>query len=296
VPDELEMAITDLRVEYGVARQLCKVIQMGSATAGIPIRTAGVTAYFTAEQGSPTASDMTWGQAQLVAKNLSAETRITTQLAEDAIVDIAAIVADEHAWAFAAKEDNCFINGDGTSTYGGIVGLIPKFEAAYATLAGVHIHAGAGNAADAFTEVLSADLTGVMGKCPSYARANAKWLINPTGDCTVFDRLMAAAGGNNTITLAGSIQPAYLGKRRVISEQMPGASTDFSNKVMLMYGDFSKACFFGDRRGITIQVLRELYAVSGQIAVLGTERFDINVAYAIGDTSAAGSVVALVGV
>lgn len=296
VPDEMEGAITDLRVEYGIARRLCKVFPMGSDTMVIPIRTAGVTAQFTAEQGAPTASDMTWGQATLVAKNLMAETRITTQLAEDAVVDIAAIVADEHAWAFAAKEDQCFINGDGTSTYGGIVGLIPKFEAAYSTLAGVHIHAGSANAADAFTEVTAAELSGVMAKCPTYARNGARFLINPSGDSLVFERLMAAGGGNTTVTLAGQITPAYLGKVRTVAEVMPGSATDFSNKVMMMYGDFSKACFFGDRRGITIQPLYETYAVNGQIGILGTERFDVNVQYAIGDTTSAGSVVALVGV
>lgn len=294
VPDEMEAAITDLRVEYGAARRLCRIIPMGSAVTTIPIRTAGVTAYFTNEQGSPTASDMTWGQAELVAKNLMAETRITTQLAEDAVIDIAAIVADEHALAFAAKEDACMLLGDGTSTYGGIRGINTMFEALPTTMKGAFVCATA--TADTFAEVAAGDLSSVMAKLPSYARAGAVWLGSPASDEAIFSRLMAAGGGNTITTLQGGTGLTYLGRRREVNEYMPSdPSADLSNKVILLYGDFKRACLLGDRRGITIQVLRELYAVSGQIAILGTERFDFNCQYAVGDTTAAGSVCALIG-
>ncbi len=294
VPDELEAAITDLRVTYGAARRLCRIIPMGSATVQIPVRTAGVTAYFVNEQGAPTASDMTWGQAGLVAKNLSAETRITTQLAEDAVVDIAAIVADEHALAFAAKEDACMLLGDGTSTYGGIRGINTMFEALPTTMKGAFVCATA--TADTFGEVAATDLSSVMAKLPSYARSGAVWLGSPASDDAIFSRLMAAGGGNTLMTLQGGSGSTYLGKRREVNEYMPSdASADLSNKVIMLYGDFKKACFLGDRRGISIQVLRELYAVNGQIAILGTERFDFNCQFAVGDTTAAGSVCALIG-
>ena len=76
------------------------------------------------------------------------------------------------------------------------------------------------------------------------------------------------------VFVAGGLK---FGKPREINEYMPSdGSADLSNKVIVLYGDFKKACFLGDRRGITIQVLRELYAASGQISVLGTERFDFN--------------------
>ena len=294
VPDEMEAAITDLRVLYGAARRLCRIIPMGSAVTSIPVRTAGVTSYFVNEQGAPTAADMTWGQAQLVAKNLAAETRITTQLAEDAVIDIAAIVADEHAQSFAAKEDACMLVGDGTSTYGGIRGINTMFEALPTTMKGAYVCATA--TADTFAEVAAADLSNVMAKLPSYARPGAVWLGSPASDEGVFGRLLAAGGGNTIQTLMGSTTGMYLGKRREVNEYMPSdASADLSNKVIVLYGDFKKACFLGDRRGITIQVLRELYAVNGQIAILGTERFDFNCQYAVGDTSAAGSITALIG-
>lgn len=296
VPDEMESAIVDMRLQYGAARRLCKVIPMGSAAVTVPVRTAGVTSYFVAEQGSPTANDPTWGQAQLVAKSLKTETRFTQELEEDAVIDIGAFVVDELALSQAAMEDNCWLNGDGTSTYGGMTGLITLLEAGYSTLASCHIHSGTGNANDTFAEVLAADLTTVMGKCPSYAKSAGKWLASPVGDSMVFGRLMAAGGGNTIQTLQGGFGQMYLGYMRETCEYMPaGASTDYSNKVLVLFGDYSKACLFGDRRGITVQVLRELYAQSGIISVLATSRFDINNQYAVGNTTTAGPVVALIG-
>ena len=293
VPDELETAITDLRVTYGVARKICRIVPMGSAACQIPVRTAGTTAYFVAEKTAGTASDMTWGQAELVAKNLNAETRISTNLAEDAVIDIAALVADEHAQAFAAKEDGCMVVGDGTSTYGGIRGLNTLFEAAYSTLKGCYACA---TNTDSPQEVIASEISGLMGKLPSYARSRAVHLASPTFDEMIFSRLMAAGGGNTTITLAGQIIPQYLGKPREVNEYMPSDSTaDLTNKVISLYGAFGMACLIGDRRGITIQVLREVLAQSGQIVILGTERFDFNGQFAIGDTTAPGPVVALIG-
>ena len=50
----------------------------------------------------------------------------------------------------------------------------------------------------------------------------------------------------------------------------------------------------GDRRGMTISRSTEYKFAEDQIAIKGTERFDINV-HNTGDTSTAGSVVALMG-
>lgn len=295
VPDSLEAAIINLRVQYGAARRLCRIIPMGSASTTIPVRTGGTTAYFGGENPDTGVkeSEMSWGQAELVAKNLNALTRISNNLIEDAVIDVGAMVADEHAYAFAGKEDACMVIGDGSSTYGGIMGLNKLFEANYSTLKGC---IAAASNTDTPQEIIAAELSSVMGRLPSYARVGATWLSSPTFDEMIFSRLMAAGGGNTTITLAGDITPAYLGKRREINEFMPSDSTaDLTNLVAILYGNFKPACLIGDRRGIIIQVLREKYAEYNQIGVLGTERIDMNFRHAIGDSTKAGSVCALIG-
>lgn len=290
VPDVLEGAIIDLRAEYGVARRLAEFVPLSSGTVEYPVRKTGTTAYFPGEQTATTESDMAWGQAHLAAKEVSALSRISQSLAEDAIIDLGAKIADEHAYAFAVKEDSCLIDGDGTSTYGGIVGLKSKLETA--SMAGIYTCA---SNTDTPAEVIAGELSGLMAKLPSYARKGAAFMTSPEFDELIFGRLMALAGGNTTVTLAGETTAAYLGKARVVCEPCYSDPTaDLTGKAIAFYGNFKQGILFGERRGITVQILRERYAEYRHIGVIGTERIDIN-CHGVGDTGTRGPIVALIG-
>ena len=290
VPTEMSQAIIDLREQYGIARRLVRVLPMSSDSLIAPRRTGGVTAYFVGENQQVTDSDKGWDQVQLNAKKLAALSKISIEYAQDAIIDVAGDLANEMAYAFAAKEDDCYLNGDGTSTYGGIVGIRT------AIIDGTHT-ASAINAAmghDTFAEVDADDLLSIVGTLPEYATAGARWLISKRGKALVFDALVAAAGGNNMTDLAGRRVNAYLGDEVVVSQKMPTSTGTLASVSMLLYGHFELASTMGDRAGFNVQVLRERYAEYGQIGVLGFERFDL-VNHDLGDTSNAGPVVALVG-
>jgi HK97 family phage major capsid protein len=290
VPSEMSTAIIDLREQYGVARRLLRVMPMGSDTLMVPRRTGGVTAYFVGENAEVTASDKAWDQVQLSAKKLGALSKLSMEYAEDAVIDVAADLANEMAYAFAVKEDECWLNGDGTSTYGGMFGIRTKI------IDGTHtagaIDAGSNN--DTFAEINADDILSVIGALPVYAEANAKWLVSKRGKALMFDALTSAAGGNNMMDLAGRRVNQYLGDEIVVSQAMPTVTTDLSNVAMALYGDFSLASTMGDRRGFNVMVLRERFAELGQVGVLGFERFDI-VNHDLGSTTAAGPVVALIG-
>ncbi len=290
VPDEMETAIIDLRDEYGVARQLARVRQMGSNTRNIPRRAGGITAYFVNEDNSGvTAADKGWENVGLNAKTLAALGIMSNDYVEDAVIDVADDFAGEMALAFATKEDECFINGDGTSTYGGMNGLVTKFQAtAYAS------RVDAASAHDTAAEIDSSDLTSTMGSVRKYAKNGAVWLCSSTFEDVIFGRLKAAGGGNTMTDLAGRPIPSYLGYPIITSESMLSALTAQNDKVMVMFGNFSMSSSFGARRGITVQILRERYAEKLQIGVLGSERFDI-VNHDLGTTSVKGPVAALLG-
>jgi len=292
VPDSMEQAIIDLRQQYGVARALCRIVPMGTAGVTMPIKLSGTTAYFQGDTDTMIESDQGWGQIQLVAKNLNAFTKVGNNLIEDAIIDVAADVARDHAIAFASKEDACMVIGDGSSTYGGITGLNILFEAD-SNLKGRYT---AISTHKTLVTITAADLSGVMGVLQRNWRRNAFWLSSSIADDNIFTRLLTAAGGNTTQTLTGTIAQAFAGKPREINEYMPAdATTDLNGKVVTLYGDFSQACIIGDRRGITIQVLREAYATSNMIGIIGTERIDMNMRGAVGLTTKPGPVIALMG-
>jgi HK97 family phage major capsid protein len=290
VPDEMEQSIIDLRESYGLARRLARRRPMATDTKSIPKRTGGVTAYFINEDNSGvTASDKGWGNVNLVAKTLAALSLISMNLEEDAAIDVVDDLAQEQAYAFALKEDQCWLIGDGTSTYGGMTGLITLMEAtAYASrIAAATNH-------DTFAEIDNSDLTSVMGGVADYAGINPVWLSSKLFQNLVMNRLKATAGGNNVQTLQGRPQDNYLGYDSYSSEIMPKVTSTLVNKVMALYGDFSLSSSFGDRRGIMVQVLRERYAEKLQIGILGSERFQI-VNHDLGSTTVKGPVAALYG-
>ena len=291
IPVEMENAIIDLRDAYGVARRLARVRPMATDSLNIPRRESGLTAYFFGDDDGTglTASDKGWGNVQLNAKKLGVLSRVSRDLIEDAVINVVDDLSMEMGYAFAVKEDQCWLDGDGTSTYGGISGIRPAFVAtAYASRITATGH-------DVFTEVDATDLANVMGGLAAFANPGAVWLCSNTFKAVVFDRLKAAGGGNTISTLGGSPTDSYLGYPIVTSEAMPaGAATDYTDLVMALFGRFDMSTSIGSRRGIEIQVLQERYAELGQLGIIGTERFDI-VTHDLGSTTVKGPVAAVYG-
>lgn len=294
VPDVFERAIIDLREQYGMFRANARVLPMSSDHVLIPRRTGGVTAHFIGENTEITADDKSWNQVELTAKKLGALTRMSTDLSEDAIINIADDLAQEMAYAFVKKEDECGLSGDGTSTYGGMVGLKTKFVDGGHT-AGCQEGTSACVTWAAIT--LADELTAVMGLLPSYANLRAKWYIHPTGKAACFDAITLAAGGASVREIATApgirgVQPMFAGYPVVVSSAMPAIPTD--QVVCILFGDLSMSTTFGERRGITIKVSADRYLEYDQIGIQATERFCIN-NHDIGDTSTPGPLVSLRG-
>lgn len=289
VPDVMEKTIIDLRETYGLFRTAARVVPMASDHSIIPRRVDGVTSYFIGETTAITASDKSWNQVELTAKKLGALTRISSELNEDAIINIADNLADEMAYAFSLKEDQCGLDGDGTNTYGGMEGIRTKF------VDGLHSAGNYEGTSPCVTWAgitLADELTQVIGRLPSYAQARAKWYIHPTGKAGVFDALALGGAGNAARDFAEGALPRFAGYPIVTTSLMPNAPTD--QTVCILLGDLSLSSTFGDRRGITIKVSADRYLEYDQIGIQATERFCI-VNHDIGDVTNAGPVVCLRG-
>lgn len=290
VPNQMMDSIIDLREEFGVFRKNATIVPMSSDTLDWPRRVGGLTAYFTPENTAGTESQASWDNVNLVAKKLMVLTRMSSELSEDAVVSVADILTSEIAYAFASKEDDCGFNGDGTSTYGGIRGVTNLLIDANHTAGKV----AAASTHDTFAEIDATDITNLMGKLPAYAVGNAKFYISQLGFATVFERLIASAGGNSISTLDGAVQYRYLGFPIVISQKLAAVSTAINGTIMMLFGDLAKASAMGERRSVSIKRSDERYFDSDQIGLLGTERVDI-VNHDLGDNTNAGPIVGLVG-
>lgn len=194
VPDEMQSTIIRLREERGVFPQFANRVPMGSDIITVPRLLSDVTAYWVGEGAEITASDPNLGQAELMAKKLGALTKVSSELDEDAVVEIGDLVTESMAYAMADKIDEAAFNGDGTSTYGGVLGLKNALHAnAIQT-------ALSGN--DSALTLDLGDFEATIGKYPHYTAASPRWFMHSAVYYASAVRLVDAAGGNTTVTLA----------------------------------------------------------------------------------------------
>lgn len=291
VPEEFSMDIIDLRDSYGMFRQLCQVMPMGRDTITVPRRVSGLTAYPVGEGVAITASQTGWDQVRLTAAKWGVLTLLSSELDEDAVINLGDMLVGEIAYAFAVAEDTAGFSGDGSGNYHGITGLLTRFTNGVGSLAGA-VDAASGH--DTFAEYDAADLNKVMAALPQYVykRGTARWYCSQVAWALTFQRLIQAAGGLTKDDITGEFVYRYMGFPVMITPSMPTSQADISDTAVMLFGDIALACTFGDRRGMTVARSTEYKFAEDQIAIKATERFDINV-HDIGSTTVAGPVVAL---
>lgn len=277
VPEEFDATMIDLRIQYGVFRRNANVVPMSSDTKSRPRRTGGLTAYFRSSGTATTESTKSWDEVTLVAKLCSVLTKYENELSEDAVINIGDDLVSEIAYAFAAKEDDCGFNGDGTDTYGGIVGArnkILNLGATRANIAGAQVATG-----NLWSEIVLADLQALSGKLPQFARqsGNVKYYCSQEFYSTVLMRLAQAVGGVTATEIANGFGPSFFGVPVEITEAMP--HTEANDVICLLYGNLAQAAMFGDRKGTSIAMTDSDSTdfAKGIMAIRGDTRFDINV-------------------
>jgi HK97 family phage major capsid protein len=290
VPEEMSNAVISNRDVFGVARKIVRVVPMGSDSTTVPVQASAVSTYYIGENSALSESDITWGQVGLVAKKLAVMGRFSSEVLEDAVLDMASYYAAETGRAFAEAEDDAFINGDGTSSFGGQSGLIYRIE--NETLAG---EVTAATNHDLFSEIDASDLASLVALCPAYALTNARWLMSPAFYGAVIQRLILSAGGLTLNDMQNGQLASFLGYPISISPKMPNSTTtDYSNKVVCMFGDFSRSTIIGTRRDITVMVDPSRYMEYDQVAIRSTQRWVV-VNHDLGTSTTKSPVVALLG-
>ncbi len=291
VPTEIDNMLIDLREQYGVFRRNARVVPMSTETKNRPRRTGGLTSYFIEESAAITESTKSWDNVNLTAKDLYVISRMSAQVADDAMISLGDDLAGEIAYAFALKEDQCGFLGDGTSTYGGITGLDAKLTAATASLV-----TGASGTHTNWAGITLANFNSLVGLLPQFAERSPKFYCSKAFYGSVIQRVEYAAGGNSVINMAGGTGRTFLGYPVEIVQVMPASAA--AADIVCYLGDLGLAADFGDRRQTSIAFSTDATVGSqsmferNQIAIRGWERFDINV-HDVGNTSSAGPVVAL---
>ena len=284
VPEPMEAAIMELREQYGVARQNSRVWPMSDSVTIVPKLAGEVTGYYVGENATITASDMTVQQVKLDAKKLAAMVVVSSELSEDSVISVAEMVSRSVAYTMAVKEDEALFLGDGTSTYGGIVGLAGALAAGSLVTATSNL---------TFSALTFANFESVVGACKMYSGIQPKWYISNAGWSASMQRLANAAGGVTMAELAGGMSRSFLGYPVVVSQVLNSALTGTTATRACYFGDLTMGSYLGTRRGISIALDSSRYFELDQVAIKATQRFDINV-HDRGTASASGGIIGLV--
>ena len=271
VPELLESAIIRNVEQYGIARTAARVYPMGPGVTLIPRRASGFTGYFAGEASSVTASDLAFDQIRLEARKLMVFSSWSSELPEDSVVALGDLLTMEVAQTFAVKEDQCLFLGDGTATYGGIVGLANALAAgAVATTA---------SNVDTPAEITIASFEEAMGKLLQLPGLQPRWYCHSSIYHNVMQRLAFASTGNTASNFNAGFGPTFMGYPVVFCQAMDSGAptTDLSGKFIAYFGDMSRAVTMGQKRGISIAVDNSYGFNTDSIYFRATERFDINV-------------------
>lgn len=270
VPDIIESAIIRNVEEYGVARRECRTYPMGPGVTLLPRRASGFTSYFAAENSAVTASDLAFDQIRLEARKLMVFSSWSSELPEDAIVALGDLLTAEVAQSFAVKEDSCLFLGDGTSTYGGIVGLANALAAGSTAQTASNI--------DTPAEITMASFEEAMGKLLLIPGIQPKWYVHSSIYYNVMQRLANAATGTSATNIAGAFGPTFLGYPVVFCQALTSGSptTDLSGLFIAYFGDLSRSVTMGIKRGVSIAIDNSYGFNTDSVYFRATERFDIN--------------------
>lgn len=289
VPEEFSSQVIRRVEEFGTfPASGVETMSMTRDTMVIPKRLTGTSAYFIGEGSAITESEPTYGNVNLVAKKLAVSCRMSSEVVEDALVNLADQVTMEFATSLAYKIDLCGWTADGTSSYGGMRGLVEKVNNGDHA-ASVHT-AASGNTS--FETLDLEDFLGAMGKLPIYARQGARWFVSPAGYAASIQRLKYAAGGVTGEEMGGGLVDSFLGYPVQVVHVMNSTLGADASAVKVLFGNVGLSSIYARRRDFSVRLFDQVYATTDQLLLQGTMRFDIN-HHSLGDGSTAGPVIAL---
>ena len=256
VPDEFERTLVEALEEENVFRTLAHVIKTSSGDRKIPVVASKGTASWVDEEDAYTESDDAFSQVSIGAYKLGTMIKVSEELLADSVFDLEAYISKEFARRIGAREEESFFNGDGKGKPLGIL----------AAAGGAEVGVTAASA----TAITADEVIDLFYSLKAPYRKNAVWLLN---DATVKQiRKLKDSTGQYLWqpSLVAGTPDTILGRPVKTSAFMPTAA---AGAKTIAFGDF-KYYWIADRQGRTFKKLSELFAATGQVGFMGTQRVD----------------------
>lgn len=255
VPDEYEQTLVQALEEENIFRKLGTVIKTSTSDRKIPIVTAKGSAVWMDEEGSYIESNDEFGQAAIAAYKLGTMIKVSDELLNDNVFNLQGYIANEFGRRIGAKEEEAFFIGNGTGKPTGV----------FNTTGGAEIGTTTKTTAITFDDVMD-----LYYSLRAPYRKKAVWTLN----YSTVKALRKLKDGNGNYIWQPSVQlgvpDMILNRPYHTSSFIPEATA--GNKVMA-FGDFSYY-WIADRQGRSFKRLNELYAATGQVGFLASQRVD----------------------
>ncbi len=256
VPDEFENTLVEALEEENIFRQMAKIIQTASGDRKIPVVASKGTAAWMDEEGAYPESDDSFGQVSIGAYKLGTMIKVSEELLNDSVFDLESYITREFARRIGSKEEEAFFTGNGTGKPLGILAASGGAET--------------GVTAASATAVTADELMDLYYSLKSPYRKNAVWALN---DSTV-KAIRKLKDGNGQYLwqpgLTAGAPDMILGRPIKTSAYMPAIA---AGAKTIAFGDFSYY-WIADRQGRSFKRLNELFAATGQVGFLASQRVD----------------------
>ena len=255
-PDEYQRTLIEALEEQNIFRQLAHVISTSSGDRKIPVVASKGTASWIDEEAAYPESDDSFGQVSIGAYKLATMLKVSEELLNDSVFDLPSYIAREFARRIGAAEEEAFFTGNGTGKPTGILNATGGAET--------------GVTAASATAITMDEVMDLYYSLRAPYRRNAVFIMN---DSTV-KAIRKLKNGNGDYLWQPSLtagQPDTLLNRPVYtSSYMPAIAA--GNKTIL-FGDLGYY-WVADRQGRSFKRLNELYAATGQVGFLASQRVD----------------------
>ena len=261
VPDEFEHTLVEALEEENIFRKIAHIIKTDSGERKIPIVAAKGSASWIDEEGPYVESDDEFGQVSIGAYKLGTTIKISEELINDSVFDLESYVSKEFARRIGNREEDAFFNGDGSGKPTGI--LAPQ-------VSGKDVGAQVGVTAASATAITADEVIDLFYSLNAPYRKNSVWVMN---DSTIKAVRKLKDGNGNYIwqsSLVAGAPDTLLGRPVMTSSYMPAIA---AGKKVIAFGDFSYY-WIADRQGRSFKRLNELYAATGQVGYIASQRVD----------------------
>lgn len=259
VSDHFHKELVSSLRDFGGLYSLARKIRTGKGgEVSIPKVATHAAAAWTAEEAAFNASEPTFGQAKLGAHKATALAKASDELLHDSEFDIVGFVGKELGEAFALLEGAAYATAAANST-DKPKGLVPA-----ATV-------GKTGAVAATAVITAEDLIDLFHSVKSGYRTRATWVFND-GTAASIRKIKGTDGQFLWQPGLQAGQPDVLLGRPVAID--PHIADIAVSAVSVVFGDIAAGYWIREVENVSIKVLNELYAGTGQVGIRGYRRVD----------------------